>query len=93
MATYKGISLEVARSSAKAVGMILVSQQVSVGVALALNDIIRFGPFPAGIKPSHSRPRAADIDAAEVGTMVSGYVMAGTLYMTIHEDYTGGGCP
>lgn len=47
----------------------------------------------AGIKPSHSRPRAADIDAAEVGTMVSGYVMAGTLYMTIHEDYTGGGCP
>lgn len=62
MATYKGISLEVARSSAKAVGMILVSQQVSVGVALALNDIIRFGPFPAGIKPSHVKLVHGELD-------------------------------
>jgi hypothetical protein len=53
MPTYKASSLEVARSSAKAVGMIMVSQQASIPIAVTTNDIIRFGPFPAGLKPSH----------------------------------------
>ncbi len=62
MATYKPTSLEVARSSAKAVGMILVSLQASVSVALTTNDLVRFGPFPAGFKPSHVKFVHGELD-------------------------------
>ncbi len=45
------------------------------------------------IVPSNNRPTAADIDAASDGTFVQGYMRKGTLYVTIIEQYAGGGCP
>lgn len=62
MPTYKSTSLEVARSSAKAVGMILVSQQVAIPIAVTTSDVIRFGPFPAGFKPSHVKFVHGELD-------------------------------
>lgn len=63
MATiYKGPSVEAPRSSAKATGMVCVSQQVTVSTALALADVVRFGPFPAGFKPSHVKFVHGDLD-------------------------------
>lgn len=52
MATYKGTSLETPRSTEKCDGITMVSQRVSVSAAPTTSDTIRFGPFPAGIKPS-----------------------------------------
>lgn len=62
MATYKGSSVETPRSTAKGNGMIMVSQVVSVSAALTTNDVVRFGPFPAGIKPSHVRFVHGELD-------------------------------
>lgn len=45
------------------------------------------------VKPVNARPTAADIDAAQVGTFVSGWIISGSLYVTIIEQYAGGGCP
>lgn len=62
MAIYKGISLETPRSTEKGNGMVLVSQQVSVTAAPTISDTIRFGPFPAGIKPSHVKLVHGELD-------------------------------
>jgi len=62
MTTYKGSAVEGARSSAKAVGMVMVSQQVSISAALTTSDVVRLGPFPAGIKPSHLKLVHGELD-------------------------------
>lgn len=62
MTTYKGSSIENPRSTAKGNGMAIVSPLVTVSAALAQNDIVRFGPFPAGIKPSHVLFVHGDLD-------------------------------
>src|SRR5690606_1819901 len=47
---------------AEATGMVCVSQVVTVSAALTTSDTVRFGPFPAGIKPSHVMFVHGDLD-------------------------------
>lgn len=55
MTTYTSSSPRTPTSTAKANGMQLTSQVVTVSAALTTDDTIRFGPFPAGIRPSNVR--------------------------------------
>lgn len=70
MATYKGSSTEVARSTSKGNAMCLISQVVTVSAALTTSDIVRFGPFPAGIKPSMVTFVHGDLDTG-TGALVA----------------------
>jgi len=62
MATLKGISVETPRSTGRGNGMTIVSQSVAIATAVLLADIIRFGPFPAGFKPSHVKFVHGELD-------------------------------
>jgi len=79
-------------------GVIKSVQGASPGPASAISYTVSVnkpggGVFDlAGVKPSNARPTAADINAAGVGTVVSGWIVGGSAYFTIIEQYAGGGC-
>lgn len=62
MAIYKGSSVETPRSSAECNGICMLSQVVSVTSAPTTSDTIRFGPFPAGVKPTYLKFVSGELD-------------------------------
>lgn len=62
MPIYRSASLQTPRSTDKGCGMIIASQRVTVTAILTTADIIRFGPFPAGIDPSHVKFIHSELD-------------------------------
>lgn len=62
MPIYRHLSLYTPRSTAKGNGMILTSPRITVPAALTTADIVRFGPFPGGIDPSHVKFIHGELD-------------------------------